>query len=49
LIQASWFLFAVVIDVSTIAVAGLGSFPSQFLASNQEFSRELLFKDFSEL
>jgi len=34
LIQASWFLFAAVIDVSTILTAAVATFPSNFIDKN---------------
>jgi len=37
LIQMSRFLVAVLIDLSVIATAAIGSFPAQFIESNQDF------------
>jgi len=34
LIQASWFLMGAVIDISTVATAGIGAFPTAFLKSD---------------
>lgn len=34
LIQASWFIMAALLDISTIATAAIGSFPSHFIDSN---------------
>ncbi|HKL43769.1 MAG TPA: hypothetical protein VJ892_00655 [Candidatus Absconditabacterales bacterium] len=37
LIQMSWFLLGAVIDVSTIMTSAIAAFPSQFMASSDEF------------
>ena len=37
LIQMSRFLVSVVLDISTVCTVAVGSFPAQFLASNDEF------------
>ncbi|HRX64188.1 MAG TPA: hypothetical protein P5060_03740 [Candidatus Absconditabacterales bacterium] len=37
LIQMSWFLMGAVVDLSTIMTSAVGSFPSQFLASDDKF------------
>lgn len=39
LIQMSRFLVWIVLDVSTVCTVAIGSFPAQFLASNNEFQR----------
>lgn len=37
LIQMSWFLVGLVLDISTICTAAIGSFPAQFLAIDDQF------------
>jgi hypothetical protein len=37
IIQSSWFLMWAVVDISTIMTSAIWAFPSQFIASNQEF------------
>lgn len=37
LIQMSWFFMGAVVDMSTIMTSAIGSFPSQFIASNAKF------------
>ena len=37
LIQMSWFLMWAVVDLSTIMISAVGSFPSQFIVSDTEF------------
>jgi hypothetical protein len=34
LIQASWFIMAILLDISTIATAAIGSFPTHFIDNN---------------
>ena len=36
-IQASWFLVAATLDISTITTGAIGGLPSQLLASNTNF------------
>ena len=47
LIQASWFIVAALLDISTIATAALSSFPSNFIDSNA-FSKETITKNIEE-
>lgn len=47
LIQASWFLFAAVIDVSTILTAAVATFPNSFI-DKSAMQRELISKETSE-
>ena len=41
LIQASWFLMWAVIDISTIATAGIGAFPTAFLKNNTQLQKNI--------
>lgn len=41
LIQASWFLMGAVIDISTVATAGIGAFPSSFLKSDTALQNKI--------
>lgn len=41
LIQASWFLMGALIDVSTVAVTAIWSFPTSFMQSNADFSTHM--------
>ena len=41
LIQASWFLMWAVIDISTIATAGIGAFPMAFLKNNTQLQTNI--------
>lgn len=41
LIQSSWFLMWAVVDLSTIMTSAIGSFPAQFIASDQEFQWDM--------
>lgn len=41
LIQASWFLMGALIDVSTVAVTAIWSFPTSFMQSNTDFSTHM--------
>jgi len=41
LIQMSWFLIAALFDLSTIATVAVWSLPSQFMASNTDFQKDM--------
>lgn len=41
LIQASWFMVGALVDISTVAVSAVGSFPSSFMWSNTEFQTRM--------
>lgn len=41
LIQMSWFLIAVMLDLSTIATAAVWALPSQFMVGNSDFQGEM--------
>lgn len=47
LIQASWFIVAVLLDVSTIATSAIASFPTQFIDANP-ISKDMLRKEIGE-
>ena len=42
LIQMSWFLIAALFDLSTIATVAVWSLPSQFMAVNTDFQRDMI-------
>lgn len=44
LVQASWFLVMVIVDISTIALATVSSFPSQVLA-NSSYMQQITFSE----
>lgn len=47
LIQASWFIMAVLLDISTIATAAIGWLPSHFV-DNDAFSKETISKQIAQ-
>ncbi|MBQ9553897.1 hypothetical protein IJU97_02890 [bacterium] len=40
LIQASWFLMMAVVDISTVALATVTSFPSQVVSASTEIKQD---------
>jgi hypothetical protein len=42
-IQASWFLVAATLDLSTIGVAAVGSLPAQIITTNPNFADSIKF------